>query len=130
MPDAYRVTRLLRTDTLHIPIRQAPTYQKDGVFLGGDAAHVHSPVGARGMNLGIEDAAAFASRYGEGGLDGYTQERRPVGKRWIELSERLLSVAQTSAPGKAALRDLAFRTLGAMPFLQRPALERMAGLKE
>ncbi|MER8960579.1 FAD-dependent monooxygenase [Mesorhizobium sp. M0701] len=82
IPGNYRITRLLRADRFHIPVRQAPRYQTACVFLGGDAAHVHSPLGARGMNLGIEDAGhspgvsstarlpatqANATRWGNGG---------------------------------------------------------------
>jgi len=85
-------------------MRQATSYQKGRAFLGGDAAHVHSPVGARGMNLGIEDAFVFPRRFAEGGLDGYTAERWPVGHRWIELSERILAAAQSTNPLASACR--------------------------
>src|SRR6202012_3729567 len=87
-----------RSDTFQIPVRQADRYQLGGVFLGGDAAHVHSPIGARGMNLGIEDAHAFAHRLTAGKLDGYTAERHPIGHRWIVLSERMLGAVQSSNP--------------------------------
>ncbi|MBY5447467.1 FAD-dependent oxidoreductase [Rhizobium leguminosarum] len=122
--------RVLRTDTFHIPVRQAPRYQDGRVFLGGDAAHVHSPVGARGMNLGIEDAACFASRLARSGLDGYTGERSPIGARWMKLSERILAVAQCTGPGVVTMRNLAFRVLGNLSSLQRPLVERVAGLQE
>ena len=64
--------------------RQVDTYQKGSVFLAGDAAHIHSPVGARGMNLGIEDAAWLAWMIAEGKTERYTAERRPVGRRVIK----------------------------------------------
>lgn len=130
IPRGDLASSVLRTDTFHIPIRQARTYQRGGVFLGGDAAHVHSPVGARGMNLGIEDACAFVRRFVGGELAGYTSERHPVGKRWIDLSERVLSGAQTKGHIAVTLRNLAFRTVSHLPALQRPLLERMAGLRE
>jgi 2-polyprenyl-6-methoxyphenol hydroxylase-like FAD-dependent oxidoreductase len=130
IPGRYTVSKLLLTDTFHLPIRQAARYQTARVFLGGDAAHVHSPLGARGMNLGIEDAASFARRFAEGELAGYGEERQPVGKRWIELSERILSVAQSDNAFVQALRDAAFFAIGHVPALQRPLLERMAGLRE
>ena len=130
IPGASRLARVLLTDTFHIPVRQAATYQQGHVYLGGDAAHVHSPVGARGMNLGIEDAASFVRRFVADELDGYTAERHPVGKRWIALSERALSVAQADGMITAGLRNLAVRIVGNIPPLQRPLLERMAGLRE
>jgi len=130
VPGGYRVARLLRSDTFHIPVKQAATYQQGPVFLGGDAAHVHSPVGGRGMNLGIEDACAFARRLAEGRLDGYTAERHPVGERWIAASERVLRAVQATHPAAVALRNLALRAVGNLAALQRPLLRRAAGLVE
>ncbi|MGZ5956596.1 MAG: FAD-dependent oxidoreductase, partial [Caulobacteraceae bacterium] len=119
-----------QSDTFHIPVRQADRYQAGGVFLGGDAAHVHSPIGARGMNLGIEDAFVFARRFAEGTLDGYTSERHPVGRRWILLSERLLSIVQSANPLVIPARNLALRTVAKLPALQLPMMERVAGLRD
>ncbi|MBI1406086.1 MAG: NAD(P)-binding protein [Caulobacter sp.] len=130
IPGDYRIDRLLRSDIFALPVRQASSYQSGRVFLGGDAAHVHSPIGARGMNLGIEDAAAFARRLAGNALDGYSAERRPVGRRWIRLSERALSAAQAHHPLAITARNLAIRLATAFPGLLTPALERVAGLKE
>jgi len=130
MDGGFEVKRVLRTDVFKITVKQAETYQAGGAFLGGDAAHVHSPVGARGMNLGIEDAVAFAAHLDAGKLDLYTAERKAVGQRWIALSERILGIAQLSTPGLVALRNFAFRIVGHVPPLQRPLLKRVAGLVE
>lgn len=130
IPGRYRVAKKLRADTFPLPIRQAPTYQKDGAFLGGDAAHVHSPLGARGMNLGIEDAAAFARRLAEGTLEGYTTERRPIGKRWIGLSETILSAVESESWFTTTVRNMALRVIGSWPLLQLPMLKRVSGLTE
>ncbi|HLZ73722.1 FAD-dependent oxidoreductase [Phenylobacterium sp.] len=119
-----------QSDTFHIPVRQADSYQTGGVFLGGDAAHVHSPIGARGMNLGIEDAFVFVRRLAEGTLDGYTSERHPVGRRWILLSERLLAGVQLSNPLLIPLRNLALSTLAHLTAVQQPMMARVAGLRE
>jgi len=130
MDGGFEVREVLRTDIFKIDVKQAETYQSGGIFLGGDAAHVHSPVGARGMNLGIEDAATFAAQLAAGNLRLYTAERKAVGQRWMELSERILQMAQLRTPGLVALRNLAFRVIGHVPALQRPLLKRMAGLVE
>jgi 2-polyprenyl-6-methoxyphenol hydroxylase-like FAD-dependent oxidoreductase len=122
--------KVSQSDTFHIPVRQADRYQAGGVFLGGDAAHVHSPIGARGMNLGIEDAFAFARRLADRTLDGYTAERHPVGHRWIVLSERMLAGVQARNPLLIPLRNLAIRTIGGLPALQRPMMQRVAGIRE
>jgi 2-polyprenyl-6-methoxyphenol hydroxylase-like FAD-dependent oxidoreductase len=130
LPSSDRMSRLYRIDTFHIPVKQAPTYQSGHVFLGGDAAHVHSPVGGRGMNLGIEDAASFARRFVTQDLAGYTGERHPVGKTWIALSEKILAGAQTQNTLAKAARNAAIFALGHIPILQRPMLRRVAGIAE
>jgi 2-polyprenyl-6-methoxyphenol hydroxylase-like FAD-dependent oxidoreductase len=122
--------KVLQADTFHLPIKQARTYQAGQVFLGGDAAHLHSPIGARGMNLGIEDAAAFARRFAEDTLSGYTAERHPAARTWIALSERMLSAVQTDNPLAVPLRNLAIRVISMLPALQQPMMRRVAGLRE
>ena len=129
IPGAESAT-VLQADTFHLPVKQARTYQAGRIFLGGDAAHVHSPIGARGMNLGIEDATAFARRFAEGALDGYTAERHPVARNWIALSERMLAAVQASNPLIVPLRNLAIRVVGGLPAVQRPMKRRISGLTE
>lgn len=130
VPGAYTVSEVLRTDVFDLPVRQAARYRRDGIFLCGDAAHVHSPIGARGMNLGIEDAAAFARRLAEGTLDGYEGERKPVGERWIDLSERMLRAVESDSALFIPVRNLLIRAVGALPPLQKLMLTRLAGIRE
>ena len=69
--------------------RQAASYRKGRVLLAGDAAHVHSPQGGQGLNIGVQDAmnlgwklAQVVSRTSpETLLDTYHAERHPVGAR-------------------------------------------------
>lgn len=66
--------------------RCAETYRQNRCFLVGDAAHVHSPVGAQGMNTGLQDAHNLAwkvaffiwGKASENILDSYQDERRPL----------------------------------------------------
>ena len=81
-------THIRRESRFQIFVGLVPTYRKGRVFLAGDAAHTHSPVGGRGMNLGIADAVDLAARIAEGGLETYSQERRAEGARVLRLSER------------------------------------------
>ncbi|MCG8924648.1 NAD(P)/FAD-dependent oxidoreductase [Lentzea sp. CC55] len=75
--------------TFRIHRRQAATYRRGRVFLAGDAAHIHSPVGGQGMNTGLGDAENLAwklalvvrNRASERLLDTYEAERRPIGAR-------------------------------------------------
>lgn len=57
------------------------------IYFAGDAAHIHSPMGARGMNLGIEDAWVFANLVRTGRLDQYNQLRHPVDQRVVHEVE-------------------------------------------
>jgi 3-(3-hydroxy-phenyl)propionate hydroxylase len=69
--------------------RQAAAYRKGRVLLAGDAAHVHSPVGGQGLNLGVQDAVNLGWKLAqvvqgtspESLLDTYHAERHPVGAR-------------------------------------------------
>src|SRR5690606_26174363 len=120
--------RVLRRDVFELPVRQSSSYQSGAVYIGGDAAHVHSPVGARGMNLGIEDAVAFVARFESGELAGYTGERRPPGRDWIGFSERLLGIAQERRPVAIRLRNAGLRLVGRLPAVQRRIAARVSGL--
>jgi len=84
--------------------RSASRYREARVFLAGDAAHIHSPAGAQGMNTGIQDAANLAWKLagatrGEAAddvLDTYELERRPVGRAVLRLTDRAYEVSTST----------------------------------
>jgi 2-polyprenyl-6-methoxyphenol hydroxylase-like FAD-dependent oxidoreductase len=86
--------------------RHAARYRAGRVFLAGDAAHVHSPAGAQGMNTGIQDAwnlgwkLALVDR-GEADqalLDTYEAERRPIGRFVLRFTDRATTIATSPSP--------------------------------
>lgn len=77
----------------HCDERQVAQYRYGRVFLAGDAAHVHSPMGGQGMNTGIQDAVNLAWKLDavlagapDDVLDTYQSERHPIGKRVLRQS--------------------------------------------
>ncbi|MEU9831576.1 FAD-dependent monooxygenase [Streptosporangium sp. NPDC048047] len=93
--------------------RQADAYRRGRVLLAGDAAHVHSPNGGQGLNLGLMDAMnlgwklAAAVRGGASGalLDSYDAERHPVGAAVLH-NTRAQSALLAPGPHVDALRDI------------------------
>jgi 2-polyprenyl-6-methoxyphenol hydroxylase-like FAD-dependent oxidoreductase len=76
-------------------IRLAQNYRRGRVLLAGDAAHVHTPAGAQGLNTGIGDAYNLGWKLGQvlaGAddrlLDTYEQERQPIAAGVLGLSTR------------------------------------------
>lgn len=99
----------------HLHHRQARHYRAGRVFLAGDAAHIHSPVGAQGMNTGIQDAwnlgwkLAMVARgtAHERLLDSYEVERWPVGRLLLRSTDRVFDVftrAMSASPLVAWVR--------------------------
>jgi 2-polyprenyl-6-methoxyphenol hydroxylase-like FAD-dependent oxidoreductase len=101
--------------------RQAVRYRAGRVFLAGDAAHVHSPAGAQGMNTGIQDAwnlgwkLALADRgvADEALLDSYQPERWPIGRFVLRFTDRATAIATADTPVVRLIRtEIAPRFLG------------------
>jgi 2-polyprenyl-6-methoxyphenol hydroxylase-like FAD-dependent oxidoreductase len=105
---------------------QATTYRKGRVLLAGDAAHIHSPLGGQGLNLGFGDAmnlgwklaATIRGDAPDGLLDSYTTERHPVGARILDWSRAQVALMQ-SHPLQAVVRDLIDTRDGATYFAER-----------
>ncbi|HVG05379.1 MAG TPA: FAD-dependent monooxygenase [Burkholderiaceae bacterium] len=123
--------------TYRIHHRCAARFRDRRCFLLGDAAHIHSPVGAQGMNTGLQDAYNLAwklalvvsERADAALLDSYEDERIPVAHRLLNTTDRAFSLIvsdnwiaglfRTRVLARAAalamrvdgVRKLAFRTI-------------------
>jgi 2-polyprenyl-6-methoxyphenol hydroxylase-like FAD-dependent oxidoreductase len=94
------------TSRFHSDERQVPRYRVGRVFLAGDAAHVHSPVGGQGMNTGLQDAGNLGWKLAgavhgwapDRLLETYHSERYPVGRAVIRGSAAGLRVAFGLSP--------------------------------
>lgn len=123
--------------TYRIHHRRAESFRAGRCFLLGDAAHVHSPMGAQGMNTGLQDATNLAwklalvvkGRADAALLDTYAEEREPVADRLLRTTDRafmmvvketwlarlfrtrILARVAALAMGRERIRRFAFGTL-------------------
>ena len=119
LPLKLEVTNKRREGQFQISIRQVQQYRVGRVFLAGDAAHCHSPVGGRGMNLGIADAAELATRMVEDRLDGYGDSRHAAGASTIAGSERARRLLTSTGFVTRMTVSVGCRLINVLPPLQR-----------
>ncbi|MET0987224.1 MAG: FAD-dependent monooxygenase [Steroidobacteraceae bacterium] len=94
--ESVRFTQCFWFSTYHIDHRAARHFRAGRCFLLGDAAHIHSPMGAQGMNTGLQDAYNLAwklalvvdGRANEALLDTYEQERLPIAQKLLSTTDR------------------------------------------
>src|SRR5438309_8538076 len=142
--------------TYRIHHRRAARFRDRRCFLLGDAAHIHSPVGAQGMNTGLQDAYNLAwklalvvkGRANAALLDTYEAERIPVAHRLLRTTDRLFVLAVSDsrvaalfrtrivarvaafAMTIARVRNLAFRTISqiGIRYPESPLSQTLASL--
>lgn len=121
------------TSSFQIHQRLADTYRRGRILLAGDAAHIHSPVGGQGMNTGIGDAENLAwklalvvtGRAGDGLLDTYQTERRPIAAKVLGTTSGATNLF--AGTGARFLRDH-LAPLMNRPFIQQMIAERFSQL--
>ena len=94
LPEGVEMTDLRWSSRYSISHRLAERYRQGRVFLAGDAAHIHPPIGGLGMNTGLQDAfnlgwklaAVCAGALPEEILKTYQDERRPVGEKVVAVT--------------------------------------------
>ncbi|APE25587.1 MULTISPECIES: FAD-dependent monooxygenase [Streptomyces] len=114
-PGPARLSGLRWASVFRISHRIVDRYGEGRVFVAGDAAHIHPPTGAQGMNTGIQDAVNLAWKLalvvrGEAGhalLGSYDAERRPVGEEVVGRTVRHATQGMQNDPEDR--RTLAFR---------------------
>ena len=110
--------------------KQATTYRNGRVLLAGDAAHIHSPLGGQGLNLGLGDvmnlgwklASTIRGDAPVGLLESYFMERHPVGEQvldWSRAQVSLMRPTRSTRALKAIIRDLIDTGDGATYFAKR-----------
>lgn len=116
--------------------RQARHYRSGRVFIAGDAAHVHSPLGGQGMNTGIGDAmnlgwklaAAVNGSAPPGLLDSYETERHPVGAMVLRTTDAFNQVVLGRSKLLRIARTVVIGTLTRVPKTRRLMREFLSGI--
>lgn len=93
---AVTISKVNWFSTYHVHHRVASHFQKNRVFLLGDAGHIHSPLGGQGMNTGIGDAVNLAWKLGDvlnkksdfNVLASYETERIGFAKQLVQTTDR------------------------------------------
>ncbi|HRI64901.1 MAG TPA: FAD-dependent monooxygenase [Polyangium sp.] len=114
--------------------RMVPRYREGRVFLAGDAAHIHSPVGGQGMNIGIQDAMNLGfklalvarNRAHEKLLDSYQVERHHAAARTLRDTHLATTLSMLENPFLRIPRDLLGRATQGSTALARWMCELVA----
>jgi 2-polyprenyl-6-methoxyphenol hydroxylase-like FAD-dependent oxidoreductase len=116
--------------------RQAKRYRVGRVFIAGDAAHVHSPLGAQGMNTGIQDAMNLGWKLA-GAVDGsappwlfdsYEEERHAVGANVLKLTDAFNQLVLGRGLWRRALRRVVITVLLSVPATRHLLEGRLSGI--
>jgi 2-polyprenyl-6-methoxyphenol hydroxylase-like FAD-dependent oxidoreductase len=127
------VQQVLWGSRFRVHHRVADRYRSGRVLIAGDAAHVHSPAGGQGMNVGILDAVALGAALvkalggDDAALDAYGRQRRPVAQQVVRFADVLTRLA-TARPGLRALRNGVLALLARLPRLRARMAWRLSGL--
>jgi 2-polyprenyl-6-methoxyphenol hydroxylase-like FAD-dependent oxidoreductase len=119
--------------TYRIHHRSASRFRDRRCFLLGDAAHIHSPVGAQGMNTGLQDAYNLAWKLAlvikdqakAALLDTYEEERLPVAQRLLATTDRAFRLVVSDSPIAGLLRTKILARIAALA-LSLERIQRIA----
>jgi 2-polyprenyl-6-methoxyphenol hydroxylase-like FAD-dependent oxidoreductase len=125
--DKLSFTSCLWFSTYRIHHRCVDRFRDRRCFLLGDAAHVHSPVGAQGMNTGLQDAYNLAwklslvvqRRADESLLDSYHAERHPIAQRLLDTTDRGFRLIVSDSPFAGLLRTKVLARIAALVMKRR-----------
>ncbi|CAN5607174.1 FAD-dependent monooxygenase [soil metagenome] len=131
----YGVREISCKSRFHCDERQVARYRHGRVFLAGDAAHVHSPMGGQGMNTGIQDAANLAWKIDavlagaqDTLLDTYHDERHPIGARVVRQSGLMARGVSLHPRPARFLRNLLVPKLLGVPWIRDAVAGSFTGI--
>ena len=118
------ITKVNWFSTYKVHTRHASKFSKSRCFLAGDAAHIHTPAGAQGMNTGIQDGYNLAWKLalvirGSAGLDlleSYNQERLENAQSLLKTTDRFFNLVASPEPILTYLRMHVFPYVAGVAF--------------
>jgi 2-polyprenyl-6-methoxyphenol hydroxylase-like FAD-dependent oxidoreductase len=135
-PSGIEARTLLWSSYFRIHHRQVAQLRVGRVFVAGDAAHIHSPFGAQGMNTGLQDIWNLVwkldlSVRGHGSeelLDSYTAERRPVIKHVINVTDFMTKAMGTPSKLAQAVRNTVIPVVSRLAPFQHAFVQTLSEL--
>lgn len=134
LPPGWIAHKVRWTSDFRISHRMVPRMTVGRVCLGGDAAHIHSPIGARGMNLGVEDAYVFAACAADflagepGRLEDYGRLRHAVDGKVVRAVRALTGAVRDTSPTADLVRRMLIPVVTRLPFVMNRVLKTGMGL--
>ncbi len=130
-----RIMEMFWTSPFHLQHRVASSNFLGRVLLCGDAAHVHSPAGGQGMNMGIQDAVSLAEPLGKAveagevsGLGQWSKTRHRIAKKVVTMTHRMTLVAALSKPWQRIVRNMVLGVISCMPGLSQKFARKLSEL--
>ena len=129
-----RLGEMTWSSWFHINSRKITRLKVGRLLLGGDAAHIHSPAGAQGMNTGIQDMINLAWKLAlvikgeapEALLDTYEQDRLPVIRSVLTNTERITSLIGSESPIARGLFNVLAPWVGGAAIVQEDGTSWMS----
>jgi len=120
----------------YIHHRQVNAYKVGLVFLGGDAAHIHSPLGGQGLNTGIQDMYNLVWKLAlvkkglakKALLDSYHLERYPVGRQVLNDTDKMTRMILIKNKGLIFLRNTMMSFIMSIKSIRNKVASRVAEL--
>jgi hypothetical protein len=117
--------------------RMVDKYGEGRVFLCGDAAHIHSPMGGQGMNTGIQDsynlawklALVLKGKSPESILGSYNDERHRVGEGVVNLTDKAARMVGIHNPVLSAIRNNLISKLSKIDAVQEKILTTLSQIE-
>lgn len=134
LPNGWSAGTVFWNSEFHISHRMADRMSVGSIALAGDAAHIHSPIGARGMNLGIEDAWVWAACAADALADrperlgDYGRLRLEIDAGVVRRIRRITNAVQARGIVPKLLRRVLPPVIARTPALRHFLLRQVAGL--